>query len=184
MDTVEQTAQIVFRVATVMELEGQTTPDNGEAHILQSIAPLCPWQYGSAVYVARALLNPIDSTDYYNSCEDIVGSIHGGHRPIRKKPNQQKTNTDSKIGVLVYPNPASTLLNVALYANPGSRGELQGKTEQIYLYNQVGELVLKLQLNNTLTVISISSLAPGIYHYRITDNQNEVIKAANVLIVR
>jgi len=145
-------------------------------------APLCPYQCGTDVYMARALLAPVDSTDYSNSCEDVYGSEHGGHKAV-KKTKQQQAN-QSSLTALVYPNPANTILNVALFTGPGQQAQLQGKVEYIYMYDQAGKLAASYKLNNSITILPVSSLAAGLYHYRIVDNKQNLIKSGKVIIER
>lgn len=80
-------------------------------------------------------------------------------------------------GVKVYPNPSNTYINIAI-------NNFQNKIEYIYLYNQLGALVLSQNLTNSITTIPVSSLAVGIYHYRIMDNKQSSVKEGNVVIIR
>jgi uncharacterized repeat protein (TIGR03803 family) len=77
----------------------------------------------------------------------------------------------------VYPNPASSLLNVEVQLQPN-------ETATICLYNTIGEEVRCETLKSSLTVLPISNLALGIYYYRITDFNNNLIRADKVMIVR
>jgi type IX secretion system substrate protein len=94
-------------------------------------------------------------------------------RPIRPQ-NENKTPAD--IIAKAYPNPASTLLNVDV--------QLQiGKIENICIYNSLGELIRCENLITNHTVLSINTLPSGIYLYRITDIEGNLIKTDKVIII-
>lgn len=71
----------------------------------------------------------------------------------------------------LYPNPASTFLNIDIKHN--NKLELQ-------LYNVIGELVLSKELDNH-TVLDIGNLANGVYMYKLLDKTSNV-KTGKLLI--
>ncbi len=77
--------------------------------------------------------------------------------------------------IKVYPNPASTMLNV----------EIQNKSEQdnFCLYNDFGQLVECTRMNNNFNTVSVSNLPAGLYYYRITDENGKLIKADKVAVI-
>jgi hypothetical protein len=60
----------------------------------------------------------------------------------------------------VFPNPASTFVNLSNPAN---------KAVVVEIFNSTGKLVLSKKEGSTNSSLDISDLAPGIYFYRITD---------------
>jgi hypothetical protein len=169
-DSDEQTAQIVEGIIIAMQGAHSNFPNASQITTLQTIAPLCPAEYGDAVFVARALLSQVDSAIYINSCENIESVSHH---------NAQKLNSNGEISTVnakVYPNPANTLLNVQTELTPG-------EMQSICLYNSLGQQVKCIQLANEITPISISNLAQGLYFYRITDANGNLIKADKVIIL-
>jgi|GEM_PF-6272404 hypothetical protein len=75
----------------------------------------------------------------------------------------------------VYPNPANTQLNVEVQLQ-------QGGSDNICLYNMMGEKVICEELTNSVTTFAIDRLSAGIYLYRITDVAGNLIKADKVII--
>jgi len=86
------------------------------------------------------------------------------------------TNSNTNNNVEVYPNPANTLLNVQTQL-------AEGKTENMCIYNAFGQRVKCLTLTNNLTTIPVNDLAAGIYMYRITDMQGNLIKADKIMLM-
>ena len=82
-----------------------------------------------------------------------------------------------KASVKVYPNPASTLLNVAVNIS-------QIKSGTICLYSATGKQVRCTDLLSNITSISISDLPSGMYYYRITDANGKLVKADKVTIIK
>jgi hypothetical protein len=76
----------------------------------------------------------------------------------------------------VYPNPASTFLNVEV-------GLVNGQTGTICMYSSLGEKVICEEITQHFTILPINTLVPGIYFYRITDENGKLIKADKVMIV-
>jgi hypothetical protein len=172
-DSEEATYKAFYNVWLTMQANGQDYPDSTEKLALQAIAAECPEQYGMAVYNARALLSQVDTTKYINTCERVDTS-GVEHRMIR--PDNQNNNPVG-ISAKVYPNPASTLLNVEIQLQPN-------QTATICIYNSLGAEIKCENLTSTLTTINTSNLSAGIYYYRIMDNNGSLIKADKEIIVR
>ncbi|MFN8273303.1 MAG: S8 family serine peptidase [Flavobacteriaceae bacterium] len=67
--------------------------------------------------------------------------------------------TNEQEMVSVFPNPAATELNVALPSDVNQA--------QINLYNQIGQLVLSQEVNQSSSKISLNTIESGLYLYRI-----------------
>lgn len=65
----------------------------------------------------------------------------------------------SKNEFLIYPNPASTVINLTI---PESYGEVQ-----IFIYNQLGQEIVNKEIKKENPVISVENLQSGIYLYKI-----------------
>ena len=145
----------------------------------QTIAPLCPFQYGYGVYMARALLSPVDTTVYFGSCEQIdtiTSSTSTSHKAHKFKNKNSGGDTTLNISVKVYPNPANTALNIEMELNSGQVAFLE-------LYNSLGQQVLDKKLENNLTTIPIANLTAGIYYFRIIDNNGNLLLSDKQMIV-
>jgi hypothetical protein len=77
--------------------------------------------------------------------------------------------------VTVYPNPFSTSTNIQL--NDAS----QINSYEMKIYNVAGEEVMNLKLTASLTTVSTSALASGMYFYKITDRSNTIIQSGKLI---
>jgi len=168
-DTIEQTSQTVDNIVIAMQSAHSNFPDSAQIAALQTIAPLCPAEYGNAVFVARALLSQVDTTHYISVCEMTVNNNNArvlGNQPIN----------DTTISAKVYPNPANTELNIEVALQPG-------ETARMCLYNSLGQEVECKDLTKNLTALPTKVFAEGLYYYRITNNSGNVLKEGRQMIV-
>ena len=86
---------------------------------------------------------------------NALSTASGASTPVNGAVFGQVTN------VQVYPNPASTFLNIQS-ADAGSN---------FVIYNHLGQPVLNITSKAGVTTIDISSLANGMYYLRARDNQ-------------
>ena len=80
--------------------------------------------------------------------------------------------SNSKGNIRVYPNPASTVLNI----------ESPEKLNEVRIYNILGECVLKLEIGNSEGKVDVSGLINGIYFVEILTERNSYKQ--KVLIIR
>jgi len=146
-----------------------TVFDSIQLYTLQSIAALCPYTEGPAVYLARALVYPYDRIEYSNSCEE---SIEGrSYEPMVQVEDNVKEIT-------VYPNPANDLVNITYSLNENQVGKIQ-------IYDIAGALVLEQSLDskNSLSILNTSKLNSGVYLYHIFVD-NERVQSNKLVIVK
>ncbi len=134
---------------------------------LKSIAKLCPYESGPAVYNARVLLSSVDTRVYKNDCEDA--------KPIKHK---HLILTEGNAPIAVFPNPANDKLNIAIHLEEGQTGKLN-------VYDLTGKLVLTSDIhsNTDVTEISTVSLNEGIYIYKLNIN-NATLNTGKLSIIR
>jgi hypothetical protein len=132
----------------------------GEIKKLQTIARLCPYESGPAVYNARVLLATIDNTVYANTCE-MPPFANMKTRNMEEDKNKNPSFEDTE-EVSVYPNPANDKLNVAIHLE-------QGQTALLTVFDLTGKLILSKALSGTAHIIetSIVDLSEGIYIYKL-----------------
>jgi hypothetical protein len=170
--------------------EDTVTMDTASLNSLESIAVLCPYTGGDAVYYARALyaqyvdsvffddlqLCPIDSADTASngSYKSLTVSV-----PPTIDTNQVPSLT--KVGfefAKVYPNPAKELLNLAFYANTTG-------TVEFDLMDPLGEPAMQQILGSSQTFAQFSTggLSSGLYYWVIKDSER-IIKTGKVAIMQ
>jgi hypothetical protein len=142
--------------------------NSNEITKLKEIAQLCPYIDGPAVYNARVMLSVIDNTIYSNECETAAGVT----------TSMAQANTVTASSVMVYPNPASDKLNIAIHLEDQQTGVLK-------VYDVTGKLELSKTLNENSDVseISIASLSDGMYIYKIIVN-NTTVNSGKLSIIR
>lgn len=70
-------------------------------------------------------------------------------------------------GISVYPNPNNGIVNFAVNA------ELSGNTT-VEIYDAIGKLVIKENLNKEITTINTNHLQDGVYFFKIKNNNQEI----------
>jgi hypothetical protein len=75
------------------------------------------------------------------------------------------TNEAQQHVIAVYPNPASDVVTI-------STGQLQGG--EFVMYNAAGQIVLRQQLVQSTTTVSVQELARGVYFYRVTEESGRM----------
>jgi len=127
-------------------------------------APFCTGSIPSSIVTGN---NP-------PSCSSF--SLAPLHNSLKSSDSNSSQSAVELKEAKVYPNPANTLLNVQVDLE-------QGQVAQICLYNSLGQLVQCMELRDNLSTLSTSSLAAGIYYYRIIDETGAVLKADKQMIV-
>jgi hypothetical protein len=129
-----------------------------------------------AVYQARTMLNLLTNSEweFSDSCTTAGGRV--GKKHVGPPTNNNQPTPTTNVTAKVYPNPASTLLNVEV-------GLANGQTGTICLYSSLGEKVICEEITQHITILPINTLVPGIYYYRITNENGKLIKADKVMIV-
>jgi hypothetical protein len=80
----------------------------------------------------------------------------------------------------VFPNPANEILTIEI-----TPGTANNKIENyFYLYDQLGRIIDKEKLINSLTKISLMNFVEGVYYYQITDDKKNIIQSDKLVIIR
>ncbi len=96
--------------------------------------------------------------------ELLIGNKLGGlkiYTQLNSGAVNIKSITANKINI--YPNPSNNILNIDLE---------NLDNVQLYIYNNVGQLLQQEVLNKKNNQINISNLPYGVYSYKIVDNEN------------
>ncbi len=130
---------------------------------LESIAEECPYEYGNAVHMARAMLSQYDTIPYYsvNVCEQWAGPPSGKH-----DGNDQSETTDlqgdDEMSFNLYPNPNIGRFTVTLDMDETDRAEMT-------IWNVTGQQVYSSKLEEGSNAIHVN-VAQGLYIYRVLVN--------------
>jgi len=138
---------IAFRADTVA-----LAYTSSEISWLQFMAAQCPYEYGPAVFMARVMLAPIDTTVYFNMCE-----LESENNKSAETINENVYESD--IEVSVFPNPANDEFQI--YAESTSRGG----SYCYYITDLSGTVVQQLSKGkyNAVEQVEVSHLSPGVY---------------------
>jgi hypothetical protein len=145
---------------------------SSQKSVLESLAQQCPYEYGPAVFQARAYLKACGySLDYKNVCEEMnPASIARMMTP--------KNNEMEGFSLDVYPNPANDKLNVSATLPAGVSGE-------IIFYDGIGNKIAseKLAEGANTTEIDVSKIAAGVYYYKAYANHQQ-FKTNKLIIIK
>ena len=168
-DNVEQNYKTVASIMLGHQLNGGAFTVQ-ELSDLRTIAQLCPFTDGNAVYIARGLLEPIDTTDYDNPCE---GDEQNNGRYAA--PDMQQ---DSTFSFRLYPNPSNGEISLEYQIGGSETGRLE-------IYSAMGSFVTSIVLTPGQQVqqITLPQLDAGIYLYKVTVN-GEMKLADRIVIIR
>ncbi len=92
----------------------------------------------------------------------------------RVQPTPQATGTEMEF--LVFPNPASTFVNIQTSMPPAEM--------KIVVYDYLGSLVYDKELESDHNTIDCSQLSSGVYLFCLKDNNHVTIQTKEVVIVR
>jgi hypothetical protein len=140
--------------------------DESELKKLQQIASLCPYEYGNAVYMARAVLSNIDTTIYINECEESEGN-NGEKRMIFKD------NANKDIIISIYPNPAQSELHIDFNRDVYAKIELM---------DYLGKVVLIRNIKDLNNIIPIQNCNSGVYFLKVSTDIAE--RNEKIIIIR
>jgi hypothetical protein len=77
--------------------------------------------------------------------------------------------------LIIYPNPASDVINVSLLGKAGSTGEIK-------LTDVKGREVMSQLSNGITSTLNVSNLAAGMYYATIVDSDNQVYRQKIVVV--
>ena len=168
-DNVEQNYKSVLSIMLGHQLYGGTFTAQ-ELSDLRAIAQLCPFTDGNAVYIARGLLAPIDTTDYDNPCE--------GDEQSNGRFGAPDLQQDSTFSFKLFPNPSNGEISLEYQIGGSETGRLE-------IYSAMGSFVTSAILapGQQLQNITLPQLDAGIYLYKVTVN-GEMKLADRLVIIR
>lgn len=125
---------------------------------LDTIANLCPYEYGPAVYMARAMMMRSDSVPhFYNNACEIPAARYGQE----EETDQQAVDTDN-LGFKLYPNPNTGDFTVWLNMEDEDVAHL-------HVWSISGQRVFDTRLSNGSNTLNMNT-AQGLYLYTVTVN--------------
>ena len=164
-ETIEENEQVVNEIYLSILGQEQIQFSQDAIDQLEIIAAQCPLAGGNAVFRARAIFSLITGETQY---DDINICLQAG---IILRESAKKLTAN------LYPNPANNSVTL-VYELP------EGSTAELLLFNSVGMLQWKQPLESGMTQMSFSTeqLAPGVYHYRVTSNNDFQLNGKLVII--
>jgi hypothetical protein len=161
---VEQSQQ-QFNDLYLAYLAQNKTLNNSEVSNLETIAQQCPMFYGTSVYQARAVLFDLKRQNYISACENVSPNASS------KRIGQTIDNFAQTTDIIVYPNPANTVVFIDAKNH---------ETVVLKLYDVMGHLVIDKTVAST-EKIDINNLSNGIYIYKLYHNDTE-LKVGKLII--
>ena len=158
---------IAFRADTVA-----LAYTSAEISWLQFMASQCPYEYGPAVYMARAMLAPVDTTVYANMCENLMDSVNS-----RSMINGAVNETENEVLFSVSPNPASDQISAGII----TQSEESWNWKIISLDGR-SVFASGTMTTNIYKTIDVSNLNNGVYLFSVNKENNSLTK--RLVIVR
>ncbi|MGB3948698.1 MAG: T9SS type A sorting domain-containing protein, partial [Bacteroidia bacterium] len=167
-NNIEQNLKDVYSITISNRINNSL--NNNEINKLRSIAKLCPYESGPAVYNARVLLATVDSTTYKNVCEIVP---YGKHKNMLEVAQGIDVNN-----IVVFPNPTNDKLNISVQLE-------EEQLATIKIYDLAGNLMLidTFNRNNNSAEVSVAILNEGMYIYKLNIN-DENVKIGKLIITR
>ena len=140
-----------------------------------SLALTCPYIGGNAVYRARNIFGMINPGKHY---DDLVicnsqGMYKNGISKLQEQLNSlseaEQRKQLAEVGVVVYPNPASTAIHINYLLN-------KHETATLSIYDLLGNRHKEITLYNDVNTrsISLQGLASGLYVYQFKSSSNKI----------
>jgi hypothetical protein len=145
-----------------MPLTKERAWSTSQRTVLESIADECPYEYGIAVHMARAMLSQYDTIPYYavNSCEQWAGP------PSGKRDGDDRSEItvieEAGMSFSLYPNPNTGEFTVVV-------GTEESDNVEMTIWTVTGQLIYSAKLmsgNNTIRI----NVSQGLYIYRVLVN--------------
>lgn len=152
----EDRAKAVNSILLDMAFAGTTLLTSQQLSILQGIAAECPYTEGTAVYDARVLVAPYDSTDYLNVCETEYSIENNG----RFMQQDEKRSINEKSIFEIYPNPTDDILYIK--AHDSTETGLN-----VFIYDMTGRLLIEKTNKIGFFEVSVGHLPMGMYSIKI-----------------
>jgi hypothetical protein len=125
--------------------------------------------------ILTAAFNDVDEVRFYISAGGYEGSQNFTNHSINSiqvsMPVLSANSFDLNSKLNVYPNPASTYVNIELLTN---------ETSTLEIYDVFGKLLFSQILTDKLNTIDVDKLSSGIYFFKVNSNNgiatNKIIK--------
>jgi hypothetical protein len=163
-----------FKNVAELALKNPTLRDSvfnlGDYVRLKTIAKMCPYVEGTAVYTARVILHRFEpDSNYYNYCEFAK-------RPDRPTSERNSVNQNSK----TFGKNSNIIMAYKLMPNPnnGAFQILCPNNDEIFLciYDGKGNIILENKTipNNNIVNIKLGKVSTGLYNL-IINSGNSII---------
>jgi hypothetical protein len=136
-DTMQALQREVNGICLAKQISGSKVLTVQQFSQLQSIANMCPFTEGDAVYMARAIIDPLDTGNYVNPCEALDNS---GSSSRIAKPDVPVVNQQQAVAFNIYPNPSNGNFTIDYQLEQGG---------QMEVYDITGKMVKQIMLNST-----------------------------------
>lgn len=169
---IEQTHTIINQVLINKNLNGHFT--EADFATARTIAPLCPFTHGKAVYQARAILGLVDSITYLNDCE--IASLDFIANTGARIMNVENDNAPKPL-IGIYPNPANDM--VTCFFGDNSEGY---SIEIVNLLGEKQNISINLK-GDGIVEINTHSLVNGTYICKVIQG-GVIIQNEKLVIVK
>jgi hypothetical protein len=174
--TSQQVVITTDNIVATLRTSKDTVCSNAGAVTLQGVPGGGVYSGGgvtSSTFTPSSALTGLDSVMYLVS--DLNGCAKSASAAILVQDCAGIDNIEANT-FSVYPNPATTLLNI------NSNQNLAGFNLQVY--DVLGRMVISQMLTGASNVINVAALANGTYIYRVADKENGVVTQSKFNVVK
>ncbi len=143
--------------------------DNSDLSNLKTIAEKCPLTDGNIVYRARAVLN-----NYYKTIFTYSDNCDNNNS---RKAIAMSNGSDQAQIFTIYPNPNNGYMTFAYNLTEDATLEIVDVKGIVVEKHKISAAANQMQVQN-------SSLADGIYFYRVVNTSNSTVRAGKLVIIK
>ncbi len=163
-DKIDSNIKTINTICLVQQLAGRDL-NAQEKQQLEQIAQLCPLTDGVAVYMARVILDPLDTIRYTNSCEIQSVTTNGNRLGLETDDEDYNQELEEEAGFMLYPNPNDGRITVNYKLSATQLGNL-------VIMDMMGKVLYEQELSPKKAVeqLNLTHLSKGVYLYTIQVN--------------
>jgi hypothetical protein len=144
---------------------------------IRELAKQCPFELGTSVYFARAVISRYDLNIRYNNPCEYIGIVK--NKMFESSTPDEGGNTELlHTDIRVMPNPANDKLSIELNL------ETTGNNCIFELYDLTGKKLISMILpHDNLNDINLTEMNEGVYIYKILIN-GDIAKTDKLIIIK
>ncbi len=171
-NNIETNLQTVSQIYLQSLISQNDTLNSSQLNTIRALSNKCPFEDGTAVYMARAIRVAYDGFMVYgDSCESNT------NQDKEHRPEHVNNSTTQESYLNIYPNPNNGNFTMDYKLN-------NNQTGKVILFNSVGQQIGAYLLNNSVGKMTVSNpeLTNGVYIYELSTSDNHTTVGKVIII--